>query len=420
MTIYRVRPGDTLHSVACRNGILPTVLAAENGLSVESPLTDGQALLISPASKTYHVKEGDTLLSIARHRGISPARLRQLNPALGGGDAIYPGMTLTLAKAAPPRGTLAVTGIAAAETPADELIPVLPYLTFLAIADGRIAADGHITPPNDGDTVALARSSGVVPLLMLRAVGEDWREEEATSRALLVSESGCEHLVETLPPLLSERGYGGVLLDLPFLSSNAADTFRLLVMRLRRRLGHSSLVMVNHTPSGDAPQGLTPLPLAPLGRAAGALSLATYDFASRYGAPSPHAPFNKVKEAAEEAALCVRTQKLFLGISTRAHDHPVGGGVGCVHPTAALPELIRAHGGSICYDPVARLSYASFEREGERRILFFEDAWSLWEKLLLVDDLGIGGVTLYPAASVDASLLMTLASAFRIVKLHGE
>ncbi len=420
MTIYRTRPGDTVPSVACRHGILPTALAAENGLTVESPLTDGQALLISPAARTYHVKEGDTLLSIARHRGVPLARIRQLNPTLGGGDAIYPGMTLTLEKASPPRGTLAVTGVAAAGTPAADLVPVLPYLTFLAIADGRISPDGHIRLPSDGETVALTRSSGVVPLLMLRAAGEDWRGEEATSRALLTSESAGERLVEALPPLLLERGYGGVLLDLPFLPSEGIDAFRMLVMRLRRRLGHSSLVMVSHTPSGDLPSSLPPLPLAPLGRAAGALSLATYDFASRYGAPSPHAPFDRVKAAAEEAALCVRPQKLFLGISTRAHDYPVGGGAGCVHPTAKLPELIKSYGESICYDPVARLPYASLEQNGERRILFFEDAWSLWEKLLLADDLSLGGVTLYPAVGVATPLLLTLASCFRIVRLHGE
>ena len=420
MTIYRVRPGDTIPSVACQNGILPTILAAENGLTPDAPLTEGQALLISPAARTCHVKEGDTLLSVSRRYGVRPTRLRQLNPALGGGDAVFPGMTLTLDKAAPPRATISVTGIVAAGTPTAALIPTLPYLTFLAIADGRISPDGHIALPDDAETVALARSMGVVPLLMLRANGNGRDGEETTTHALFDSDAGGERLLDTLPPLLRERGYGGVMLDLPFLTGNTADAFRLLVMRLRRRLGHSSLVMVNHTPGLSPSDPFPTVDLAPLGRAAGALSLATYDFASRYGAPAPHAPFDKVKAVAEEAALCVRPQKLFLGISTRSHDHPVGGGDGCVHPAADVPELVRSNGGTICYDPVARLPYASLETNGERRILFFEDAWSLWEKLLLVDDLGIGGITLSPAASVATSLLMTLASAFRIVRLHGD
>ncbi len=420
MIIYRARPGDTVTSVARHHGILPTAFATENGLTVEAPLAEGQALLVSPASKTYHVKEGDTLRSIARHHGCSPARLCQLNPALGGGDGIYPGMTLTLGKAAPPRGTLAVTGIVAAGTPDDEVRPILPYLTFLAVADGRIGADGTPTLPDDSRLIALTRAAGVVPLLLLRADGETPHKESETCRRLFSDGTNGESLSEALVPRLAERGYGGLLLDLPFLPKECLEPFRALVMRLRRRLGHSSLVMVTHTPPVEPPSLLSALPLAPLGRAAGALSLSTYDFASRYGAAAPCSPYDKVRAAAEAAARGVRPQKLFLGITTQAHEYPVGGRGGRVLPAAEAPTLAARQGGFIGYDPLARLPYASFEEEGERRILFFEDVGSFLEKLLLVESLGLGGITLFPAVRMATPLLLGLASGFRIVKLHGE
>ena len=420
MTIYRVRPGDTIASVACRHAILPTALAAENGLAVDAPLIEGQALLVSPASRTYHTKEGDTLAGIARHRGISLARLRQLNPTLDGENALYPGMTLTLEKATPPRGTLAVTGVAASNTPPEALRPVLPYLTFLAVAACRVDGEGRLSPPEDGAVVAAARAAGVVPLLILRAEGATGGEEAAVCRALFSEPRRWERMMEALAALLCRRGYGGIFLDLPFLSPENADAFLRLLICLRRRLGHSLLVTVNHTPKNGKEEALPPLPLASLGRAAGALSLATYDFPTGHGVPAPHAPYGRVKEAAEAAACDVRPQKLFLGISTKAYDYPLEGGAPTVLPAADIPSLAGAAGRTIGYDPAAHLPYLSYQGQEGERILFFEDAWSLWEKLLLVDDLNLGGVTLYPAVNVATPLLLTLASAFRIVKCHGE
>jgi cell wall-associated NlpC family hydrolase len=97
-TVYEVRAGDTLWSIARRHGMRPEELAAANGIPVDGVLPIGRRLAIPvagasptpraaspaptaprPTLTTYRVRAGDTLWSIARRHGTTPQRLAALN-----------------------------------------------------------------------------------------------------------------------------------------------------------------------------------------------------------------------------------------------------------------------------------------------------------------------------------------------------
>lgn len=406
MDIYRVKEGDTLAGIARERGLLPTELGEANGLPADGVPAVGQALLLRTPQRTHLVREGETLTELARRYRTTVARLRQLNPALGGGSALYPGMSLTVASATPPLGSLSVLGFANAATPPEELTPVLPYLSYLAVLACRIGEEGELTPPEDGAILRAAREGGAVPLLVLSAAGEDGLPgEERRTRAFL-GEDRWQAMADALLPLLRTRGYGGILLDLP-LPTDLREVYLAFTVRLRHRLGHAAAVLATLPPEEED--------LTRLGRAASCLLLETHAFASRFSAPAPAAPYDKVKEAAERAAAAVRPQKLLLGLSTRAEDFPVGDGIGRVLPHSAVASRTK-EGGRLAYDPVGRVPYLTYREEERDRILFFEDVESIREKLLLLDRLGLGGVALHPAVGVDPALLLLLAELFSIVK----
>ncbi len=406
MVIYRVKEGDTLSAIARGHGVLPTELAEANGLSPSGELAVGRALLIRTPQEVHHVKEGDTLWQIARRHGTTVARLRQLNPGLGGGSDIYPGMTLGVSSGSPPLGSLSVLGYAHAETPKAELTPILPYLSYLAVLSCRLCEGGTLLLPEDAEIVAAAREGGAVPLLVLSAAGEDGIEGERQRTRDLLSGDRWQAVANALLPILRTRGYGGILLDLPLLS-DLREAYTAFTVRLRHRLGHTAAVLATVPPEEGE--------LSALGRAAGALLLETHAFASRFSSPAPAAPYDKVAEAAARATREVRPQKLFLGLSTRGEDFPVGGGHGRVLSPDAIAERTGS-GGRLGYDPIGRVPYLSYREEGGDRILFFEDAESICEKLRLADRLGLGGVALYPAVGADRSVLLLLAELFCIIK----
>lgn len=99
---YKVQSGDTLSSIARKNGTTPAKLMSDNGLKNANMLLVGQTLKIpsgssqptstpakrKPATPTssgrgnYTVKAGETLYSIARTNGLSVSQLTGMNPGL--------------------------------------------------------------------------------------------------------------------------------------------------------------------------------------------------------------------------------------------------------------------------------------------------------------------------------------------------
>lgn len=97
-TTHKVQPGDTLSSIARRNGTTASKLMSANGITDAKLLKVGQVLTISGSSSgssqpkpsasssaggnSHSVKSGETLYSISRSSGVSVSRLTALNPGL--------------------------------------------------------------------------------------------------------------------------------------------------------------------------------------------------------------------------------------------------------------------------------------------------------------------------------------------------
>lgn len=123
-TTYAVGNGDSLWTVAKKNHLTVSELAAANNLTAGTKLRLGQKLIIpgksgemassmassgpaSPAAPTYKVKAGDTLAVVAKRAGTTTAVLKQLNGLKS--DTVRSGQELKL-----PAGTT----MAADTTPA--------------------------------------------------------------------------------------------------------------------------------------------------------------------------------------------------------------------------------------------------------------------------------------------------------------
>jgi len=108
---YTVRPGDTLYSIAKRYGIDYHLLAERNHLSQPYTIYNGQKLQLwrslpsSQVAWVYKVRPGDTLYSIAKRLGIDYHLLARRN-RLPYPYTIYVGQELHLAGTAPMPGNL--------------------------------------------------------------------------------------------------------------------------------------------------------------------------------------------------------------------------------------------------------------------------------------------------------------------------
>ena len=100
-TIYQVKNGDTLASVASNFGISAEDLSNLNGIMVGSILTPGDFIVVpqvkveNPYFREYVVKKGDNIYEIARSNNVNPSQLLRLN-GLNDTDIIYPGQKILL------------------------------------------------------------------------------------------------------------------------------------------------------------------------------------------------------------------------------------------------------------------------------------------------------------------------------------
>ena len=95
---YTVKQGDTLASIAQRYGVSYQTLASINGISNPNLIYPGQVLLIKGdnSSKIYYtVKPGDTLISIANKNGVTYQSIIKLN-GISNPNLIYPGEVLRI------------------------------------------------------------------------------------------------------------------------------------------------------------------------------------------------------------------------------------------------------------------------------------------------------------------------------------
>ncbi|MGC8875858.1 peptidoglycan DD-metalloendopeptidase family protein [Thermus sp.] len=109
--LYRVKPGDTLAGIAARFGVDPRHIQWSSGLK-DDRLQVGQELRIPlvveeareprlpPGVEAYRVRPGDTLASLAQRYGLSPLDLVSANPSLESLDRLVAGSVIYIPKGA--------------------------------------------------------------------------------------------------------------------------------------------------------------------------------------------------------------------------------------------------------------------------------------------------------------------------------
>lgn len=100
--VHTVQRGDSMASIAMRNGIsLQSLVAANPQIRNPSLIFPGDKVTVpargqaAPAA-TYTIRSGDTLSAIAQNKGTTLAALLAANPSIRNPNRIYPGTTIQL------------------------------------------------------------------------------------------------------------------------------------------------------------------------------------------------------------------------------------------------------------------------------------------------------------------------------------
>ncbi len=139
-----------------------------------------------------------------------------------------------------------------------------------------------------------------------------------------------------------------------------------------------------------------------------------------YGPPMAVAPLNKVIEVIDYAVTVIDPRKILIGIPNYGYDwtlpFEVGTKARSISNVGAV-ELARETGSSILYDETAKSPYFYYTDEsGSAHVVWFEDARSIEEKLLLISMYGLLGCGVWNIMKFFPQNWLVLNSMFNIYK----
>lgn len=376
MTIYTVKRGDSIDSIASAYGVGTDTIIYNNQLVYPYKLAIGQALLLSAGPSLSY---GRNVVS----NGYAYPFIGRYN-----------------------------------------LTQTLPYLTGLFIFSYGFTTDGALVYPplDDSWMITLATEAGTAPVLTLTPFGVDGQFNNNLISAIVNDQEAQNRLIAEISATLLAKGFRGVDIDFEFILPSDRVPFAQFVENVRiavNTLGYPVSVALAPKIS-DTQQGLLyeGKDYSLLGAAANSVLLMTYEWGYTYGPPMAVAPLNKVREVVEYAITRIPADKIDLGIPNYGYDWilPYQRGVSAARTIGNVEavQIAIENGAEILFDPVALSPHFNYTKNGQEHEVWFEDVRSLREKFSLVNSYRLRGVGYWQIMQLFRANWLLLADSFYI------
>lgn len=375
----------------------------------------------------YVVQSGDTVDSIALKNGVSVDSIIYNNQieypyALAVGQALL----LTKGTASNERKTVTVNGYAYPFISTYVLNQTLPYLSSLSIFSYGFTVDGDLLPPPLDDTfmIEAAIQFQAAPILTLTPFGPDGQFSNYLITRVVNNWEARENLIQQIIETVQEKGFQGVDVDFEYILPEDRVPFAEFVSRLREELnalGYTvSVALAPKTSDNQAGLLYEGKDYALLGEAANSVLLMTYEWGYTYGPPMAVAPINKVREVVEYAVTRIPEYKIDLGIPNYGYDWtlPFVRGESQARTIGNIEAIQIAieNNAVIQFDPVAMTPYFRYTREGLEHEVWFEDVRSMEAKFNLVKEFDLRGMGYWQVMKLFRANWLLLADTFWIKK----
>lgn len=425
MQIHTVKKGDSLWKIARDYGVPLEPLFVANGLTEQSTLVIGQAIIVPTESRpTVHkVLFGESLWKIGQRYGITIGELTAANgirnPAL-----IYPGQLLQIP--APSKPVIEVNAyIERLGQRGGELAEqVGDYLTYLSPFSYRILPSGALQPIDDSAAIAAAYEKRAVPMMVITNFeGDNFSPDIA--HAVVADPAVQNQTIMNIVSVMAQRGYMALNVDLEYVPPADTKLYNAFLQRLvdtLRPLGY--LVSSALAPKVSAAQSGTLYEAHDYeahGRILDFVILMTYEWGWSGGPPRAVAPLNEVMKVVNYALSVIPANKIIMGIPLYGYDWTLpyvsGGRWAPSLSSQAAVERAAQYGAVIQYDEESQSPFFHyFDQEGKEHVVWFEDARSIQAKLDAVKRLKLRGVSYWVLGVAFAQNWFALGENFTIKK----
>lgn len=427
MTIYVIRPGDTLWDISRRFGVSIDRITTANGLQEIPYLVVGQALVIPSTESAYRVQPGDSLWSIAKKYRVTVERIAALN-GITDPSRIMSGMILRIPQLSKQYGNIETNAYiepSTAEVETRLTNEAGRYLTYISPFSYQVNEDGSINQINDAAILQAARGHRTAPLMVITNF-RNGNFDTAMVDTILKSESIQNTLINNVITIMRNKRFYGLNIDFERISPENRQLYNSFLRRVV-----AALKPLNYPVS----TALAPTPEDVLtgtwhgahdyrahGEIVDFVIIMTYEWGWSGGPPYAVAPIDLVEDVIKYAVSVMPAKKIMMGMPLYGYDWTlpyVEGGRWArrVSPQDAI-KLAARYGAAIQYDYRVQAPHFNYtDANGARHEVWFEDARSVQAKLVLAANYGLRGVSYWVLGSDFPQNWVVLDDMFNIVKV---
>ncbi len=427
MVIHVVQPGETIDSISKYYNIPANRLILENGITNPDNLAIGQTIVIVQPEILYVVQRGDTLESIAQQYRVSPMELLRNNPYLSDREFLYAGETIVISYQTNKTRTIATIGYTFSYIDKSVLIKTLPFLTYLTIFNYRATGEGEIVfRSDDTELVNLAKTYGVVPLMLVSTMSEEGIASHEVTNSILSNPSVQDRLIDNALHIMKTKGFYGINIYVENITNENADSIVEYLEKasaLFRSEGYK--IMITITPvMGGSSVGFEKIDYSKMSKFVDGVIFGSYDWAMTYNYPSAIYPVNILRELLDYMVKTIPPEKKYLGITALGYDWTLPYVPGATDATVLTynraVQIAAENGVPIQFNEPAQSSYFYYtDGDGNLHIVWTKDARSFDARAKLVAEYNFHGISLWTIMRFDAQMWFIFNTQYYIERLVG-
>ena len=427
MTVYVVKRGDTLWSIARQFGVSVNTIVEANGIEDLPHLVIGQALVIPGEARTYIIRPVDSLWSVARKFGVTAERLAEYNrisnPAL-----IYPGLEIRIPSESKSFGNIEINAYVeyeAGEAAVGYVEEAASYLTYISPFSYQVNEDGTLNNINDEAIIQTARNFNVAPLMIITNF-RNGNFDTQLAHTILSNETIQQNLINNVISTMTNKGYFGLNIDFERIAPTDRQLYNNFLRRITTQLHNNNFVVSTALApkTTDVTTGAWhgAHDYRTHGEIVDFVILMTYEWGWSGGPPMAVAPINEVRKVLNYAVSVIPRNKIMVGAPLYGYDWslpytPGGEWARRISPDEAV-RLAANVGAEIQFDETAQSPHFNYRDEnGVEHVVWFEDARSMKAKNEMVANMRLKGISYWVLGEPFVQNWTLLDNMFNIVKV---